>query len=229
MTPTTTPRQPRLMVFDVNETLSDMSPLRDRFEDVGLPGASLEPWFAGLLRDGFALTSVGENPAFADLAAESLRLRLAGAGRTGEEAQTAVRHVLSALTGLSCHPDVAPGVRALREQGVRLVTLSNGATSVAEALLEGAGLLDDFEALLGVADGPAWKPAASAYVRALEVCGVAAEDAMLVAVHPWDIDGASRAGLGTGWLRRSAPGYPAYFREPDVIAGDLVELAASWA
>ncbi len=226
MTPTST--RPRLVVFDVNETLSDMSPLRARFEDVGLPGTAVEPWFAGLLRDGFALTSVGENPAFADLAAESLRLRLAGAGRAGDEIESAVQHVLSALTGLACHPDVAPGVRALREQDIRLVTLSNGATSVAESLLDGAGLLDDFETLLSVADGPAWKPAGSAYARALEVCGVPAQEAMLVAVHPWDIDGAARAGLGTGWLRRSAPGYPAYFREPDVAAADLVELAATW-
>ncbi|MDQ3306937.1 MAG: hypothetical protein M3419_02025 [Actinomycetota bacterium] len=29
------PRPPRLLIFDVNETLSDMSPMAKRFEDVG--------------------------------------------------------------------------------------------------------------------------------------------------------------------------------------------------
>ncbi len=31
------PRTPELLIFDVNETLSDMSPMADRFEDVGAP------------------------------------------------------------------------------------------------------------------------------------------------------------------------------------------------
>ena len=134
---------------------------------------------------------------------------------------------MGAFGGLSLHPDVAAGVHALREQGIRLVTLSNGSTAVAEGLLERAGLTDDFEQLLSVADGPAWKPAAGAYGRALEVCGVPAEEAMLVAVHPWDIDGAARAGLRTGWLRREAPGYPAYFLRPEVEVNDLEDLAAT--
>jgi 2-haloacid dehalogenase len=51
---------------------------------------------------------------------------------------------------------------------------------------------------------------------------------MLVAVHPWDIDGAARAGLHTGWLNRDGSRYPSYFTAPDVVATDLVELAASW-
>ena len=33
------PRLPRLLIFDVNETLSDMSPMAKRFEDVGAPAA----------------------------------------------------------------------------------------------------------------------------------------------------------------------------------------------
>ncbi len=217
---------PTLIVFDVNETLSDLSPLAGRFAEVGLPGHEAQTWFAGLLRDGFALTSVGVNPAFADLAAESLRLRLRG--RTPEAGiDAAVDTVMGAFGALSLHPDVGAGVRALRGAGIRLVTLSNGSAAVAEGLLGRAGLLEEFEALLSVADGPAWKPAAGAYERALEACDVPAGEAMLVAVHPWDIDGAARAGLRTGWLRRGAAGYPAYFLRPEVEADDLEALAAT--
>jgi 2-haloacid dehalogenase len=63
---------PVLLVFDVNETLSDMAPLAARFEEVGAPGRLAGLWFAGLLRDGFALTIGGENAPFAGLAAEGL-------------------------------------------------------------------------------------------------------------------------------------------------------------
>jgi hypothetical protein len=46
---------PVLLVFDVNETLSNMAPLSARFEEVGASGQLAGIWFAGLLRDGFAL------------------------------------------------------------------------------------------------------------------------------------------------------------------------------
>ncbi len=215
---------PSLIVFDVNETLSDMSSLAEKFETVGLPAHEREAWFAGLLRDGFALTSVGENPEFARLAAESLRLRLLG--RCPEEAlDQHVDTVMQAFGQLGVQPDVVAGIRSLRSTGIRLVTLSNGSTSVAEALLERAGIDGEFDRLMSVADGPAWKPAAGSYLHALEVCGVSSDETMLVAVHPWDIDGAARAGLRTGWLRRGVAGYPSYFRPPEVEAADLQELA----
>nr|WP_254925633.1 MULTISPECIES: hypothetical protein [unclassified Rhodococcus (in: high G+C Gram-positive bacteria)] len=50
-------RRPRVIVFDVNETLSDMSPLSERFADVGAPNELASLWFASVLRDGFALTA----------------------------------------------------------------------------------------------------------------------------------------------------------------------------
>ena len=217
-------KAPSVIIFDVNETLSQMGPMAATFETVGLARHEQEAWFAGLLRDGFALTSVGENPDFADLASTSLRLRLQG--RCPEEdLEDRVATVMQAFGELGVHPDVAAGVRALRAAGIRLVTLSNGSTSVAEGLLRRAGLADELETLMSVADGPAWKPAAAAYHRALEVCGVPAQEAMLVAVHPWDIDGAARAGLRTGWLRRGAAGYPSYFHAAEVEADDLEGLA----
>jgi len=50
-------------------------------------------------------------------------------------------------------------------------------------------------------------------------------DAMLVAVHPWDIDGAARAGLATAWINRAGDPYPEYFRAPDLRPRSLAELA----
>jgi 2-haloacid dehalogenase len=224
---------PALVIFDVNETLSDMSPLADSFDRVGLGSSAVEPWFATVLRDGFALTSVGVNPGFADLASEALRVRLAAVRRARADTDTdvdrddqpSVDEVMGTFSSLSVHPDVVDGVRTLRELGVRLVTLSNGSTGVAQGLFERAGMTDEFEALMSVEDAGAWKPHRTSYAYALESCGVAAGDAMLVAVHPWDIDGAARAGLRTGWLNRKGARYPSYFTAPELEAADLVQLA----
>lgn len=218
------PRRPELLVFDVNETLSDMSPMAGRFEDVGAPGHLARTWFAALLRDGFALSVMGENPAFARLGAEALRATLAGLplNRTIDDA---VEHVMGGLAALEVHPDVLPGLQALSELGIRLVTLSNGSASVAERLLEGAGISDRFERLLSAEQAGVWKPAAGAYAYALAECAVDPMDAMLVAVHPWDTDGAQRAGLASAWVNRGGAPYPGYFHQPDLEVTSLADLA----
>jgi 2-haloacid dehalogenase len=215
--------RPALLVFDVNETLSDMSGMASHFEAVGAPGALASTWFASLLRDGFALTATQDNPDFADLAATSLGGMLTAHGVADVDA--AVRRIMGAFTSLPVHDDVADGVQALASQGIRLVTLSNGSTKVAQGLFERNGIADQFERLLSVQDAPAWKPARASYEYALDECGVAPQDAMLVAVHPWDIHGAHRAGLRSAYLNRSGATYPTYFAAPDVHVTSLVDLA----
>lgn len=217
-------RRPVLVVFDVNETLSDMAPLKARFADVGAPEHLMGTWFANLLRDGFAITAAGDNEPFARLAVEGLHATFHGLELT-RGVEDAVRHVMAGLPALGVHDDVAAGVRALASQGVRMVTLSNGSTSIAEKLLEGAGIRAEFEALLTVEDAALWKPAPQAYAYALERCGVDAADAMLVASHPWDTNGAARAGLASAWVNRSGARYPTYFAAPDVTVSAITELA----
>jgi 2-haloacid dehalogenase len=218
------PRRPAVLIFDVNETLSDMSPMAQRFEDVGAPAHLAATWFAGLLRDGFALTAVGASEPFARIAAEALRISLHDIPLS-RATDDAVQHIMEGFAGLSVHGDVPDGISALHGLGVRLVTLSNGSTSVAEALFDRAGIRNQFEALLSVEDAEGWKPAVGAYAYALEQCEIDAKDAMLVAVHPWDTDGAARAGLATAWINRTGGSYPAYFTAPHLSARSLTDLA----
>src|SRR3954454_12736104 len=121
---------PSVIVFDVNETLSDMSPLGARFVELGASATLAPLWFASVLRDGFALTAAGENPAFAAVAQELLGSMLSQV-QLNRPVDEAVRHVMDGFESLELHPDVASGVRRLAEEGFRLVTLSNGSTSVA--------------------------------------------------------------------------------------------------
>jgi 2-haloacid dehalogenase len=188
--------RPRVLVFDVNETLTDMTALAGRLEHVGLPGHMLSAWFAGVLRDGVALTLAGGHASFAAVAGDGLRALAAGeAGATDPE--QAAAHVLAGLPELPLHPDVPGGVRALRASGYRLATLTNGSAGTTRAVLERAGLADCFESHLDVEAPGRWKPAREAYAYALDGLGVRAGAALLVSVHPWDIDGAARAGLAT--------------------------------
>jgi 2-haloacid dehalogenase len=211
-------------VFDVNETLSDMAPLADRFVDVGAPPQLAKTWFAALLRDGFALTSVGATEKFATLGEDLLREAL-GREQLNRDIDDAVEHIMSGFQSLDVHPDVPAGVRNLRQNGLRLVTLSNGSTQIAERLLTQAGIRNEFEELLSVESAGIWKPAKGAYEYASTVCAVQLAQMMLIAVHPWDIDGAARAGMATAWINRAGGRYPRYFTAPQVTANSVTDLA----
>ncbi|MCX3058585.1 HAD family hydrolase [Streptomyces beihaiensis] len=113
--------RPSVLLFDMNETLNDLAPLRTRFEEAGAPAGLMPLWFAGILRDGFALTAAGGPADFALLARDGLRRLLAD--RLAPAAlDDATRHVVDGFAELDVHRDVAERVRALRAAGHRLVT-----------------------------------------------------------------------------------------------------------
>ena len=214
-----------VIVFDVNETLSNMSPMADRFADVAAPGLMARVWFAGLLRDGFSLTVAGTSEKFARIAAESLRENLTGVS-LNRSVEEAVDHIMRGFASLALHPDVAGAVRTFAASGLRLVTLSNGSTQLAETLFRTAEIREEFDLLLSVEDAPGWKPLRAAYEYAAAACGVEVGRMLLTAVHPWDIHGAALAGLRTAWINRAAATYPGYFTAPDITVSTLDELAS---
>lgn len=212
---------PSLVVLDVNETLSDLAPLRQRFVDLGLGAQLSGTWFASVLRDGFALTVLEQSQGFADLGRDVLR------DLAPELDDADVDSVIATFTGLDLHPDVAPGLRLLADAGTEVVTLSNGSAGIAEGLLERAGVRDLVAAVLSVDDAGVWKPHPRAYAYALDVRGADAASAAMAAVHPWDLHGAAAAGMRTAWIRRGERFWPRAFTAPDIVGGGLDEVAGA--
>lgn len=220
---------PRLLLFDVNETLSDLEPLRKRFEQVGASGRLLEVWFASTLRNGFALTAAGAYAQFRTVALGVLRGLLSQIETLPLDADEAAEHVLAGFGELDVHPDVPDGFRRLADAGVRMATLTNGAAEVPAKLLERAGLADLVERFLSVDEVGRWKSAREPYLYAAEELGVSPDHCSLVAVHPWDIDGAKRAGLQAGWLNRQNGTFPGFFEAPDATGETVGALADALA
>ncbi|HYY32648.1 MAG TPA: haloacid dehalogenase type II [Gaiellaceae bacterium] len=217
--------RPTLVLFDVNETLSDLQPLRRRFEEVGAPGDLLEAWFASTLRDGFALTAAGAYADFRTVALAVLRGRLDQIETLRCDPGEAAEQIVSGVGELDIHPDVEDGVRKLAHARVRMATLTNGSAEVAEKLLERAGLADLVERRLSVDSVKRWKPAPEPYLYAARDLGVPPDQCVLVAAHPWDVDGAKRAGLRGAWLNRKRSHYPDFFERPDASGETLGGLA----
>jgi 2-haloacid dehalogenase len=214
----------KAVVFDLNGTLSNMSPMADAFDSVGAPPALARTWFAGVLRDGFALSTVGDSKRFADLARTHLMAVLATVTLRYSPDQ-ATSSILARMGTLSLHSDVAEGVQSLTGAGLTMMTLSNGSADIATKLLSDAGRRDAFSHILSVEGASPWKPAREAYAIASSASGFAAHELLLAAVHPWDIHGASRAGMRTAWVNRDGETYPNYFAAPDLTVSSIAELA----
>jgi 2-haloacid dehalogenase len=211
------------VVFDVNETLSDLTPLGTTFAGFGAPDWLGPYWFASTLREGIALAAGGELRTFAEIGTDTAARLLRRHGVRWADARA--KEVLDAFLELPVHPDVHDGVAALRAAGLRLVTLSNGAARVAETLLGEHGLRGQFDRVLSVEDAGIWKPAPAAYDYALRTCGIDASEAVLVAVHPWDLHGAARVGMSAAWLNRSGESWPGHLTAPTHTVRTLPELA----
>jgi 2-haloacid dehalogenase len=214
------PSRPQVVAFDVIETLIALEPLRERFEEAGLPGHLLETWFTRTLRDGMALTATEDFAPFRQVAENALRVIT-----RYEVEDSAVAHVLDGFATLPAHPDVEPALKRLDDAGARIMLLTNGARATTESFVERSGLGEYVERIVTVEEVGRWKPPAVVYEHAASVAGVPVERLALVAAHAWDCHGAKRAGLITGWVSRLEGRFGDIFEAPDVRGDDLVEVA----
>lgn len=210
--------RPRAIVLDVNETLFSLDALEPVFEELGLPGA-VNVWFARTLRNGFALTCLGEYRTFPEVAAGALESLNPGRVRRSD-----IDTLLEAFGTLRPHPDVPIALNRLRDSGIAMVTLSVGSAANVERLFEAAGLTHAVDVHLSCSSVERWKPAAEPYVFACERLRLPPEDVWMVAAHAWDISGAKAVGMNTAWISRLEGTFDSNFGEPDVGARDLVEL-----
>lgn len=208
--------QPRAVVFDVMGTLFDLEPVRTRFVELGADPPALEAWFQRVLHQSAAVALVGSYRPFKELAASALGTTLAQLGLDPSRTEP-----LDALAELDPYPDAEPALRRLREAGLTVVTLTNGATDSTEKLLERGGLRGHVEQVLSCDEVQAFKPHRAPYELALEQVDGAAT---MIAAHGWDIVGARAAGLDTIWIDREEHEWPFPLEEPK-RAHDLAEAA----
>jgi 2-haloacid dehalogenase len=211
----------KLVVLDVNETLFSLDPVADGLARIGLEG-QFQLWFTRVLRDGFAAAAAGHDVTFAELARHHLAAMLEQQGASAED--ELLDEAIGGFDAVTAHPDVEPGLRALRAAGVTTVTLTVGGAAITRGFLEREGLTDLVDRIYDAEAVGGWKPTAGAYRHVLTQHGVAAADAALVAVHPWDVMGAQRAGLVGAWLDRSGARWPPAYPAPTVTARTLPSL-----
>lgn len=200
-------RRPQVILFDVNETLLDMRPLKLAVNAAFGNPAAFNQWFGLLLQYSLVATVTDSYFNFGTIADAALDMT---ANMLQKQALTlAEKHDLTALlTQLPPHADVPDGLRQLRTAGYRLVAFTNSPPATLAQQLRYAGLSDYFEQQLSIEAVGRYKPHPATYHYAARQAGVAPAEALLVAAHGWDVAGALHAGLSAGFLAR--PGQTLY-------------------
>jgi 2-haloacid dehalogenase len=210
-------------VFDVNETLLDLSALDPRFERVfGDPSVRRE-WFLQMLQNAFVATITGSYSDFGTLGGAALQMTAErrGVALSDEDRQ----RILSGMRELPPHPEAQESLALLRDTGFRLAALTNSTQQVAETQLEHAGLAGYFEQTLSADTVKRLKPAPEPYRMAAESLGVEVGEIRLIAAHAWDVAGALRAGCAAAFVARPGMVVDPLVESPDVVGADLREVA----
>ena len=214
----------RVLLFDVNETLLDLTALDPHFARVFGDARVRREWFAAMLQSAFLLTITGPYQPFGAHFREALRL----VARRHDVTLSLVdeQAILADVRRLPAHPDVRPALVRLRDSGFRLAAFTNSTREVEEAQLVHARIRELFESALTADDARKLKPAHEAYESAARAMGVAVSETRLIAAHTWDVAGALGAGAAAAFVARPGVEWNELVPRPDVWGNDLNDVAA---
>ena len=221
--PTLSAEVKRVLVFDVNETLLDLSALDPHFQRVFGDAKVRVEWFQTMLQSAFLTTITGPYLPFGEHFKAALAI-------TGERRGVSIskddeQAILQQVRALPPHPEVRAALERLRDAGFRLAALTNSTAQVEEAQLRYAGLADLFEKALSADSAKRLKPAAEAYQTAARELAVTTAQVRMVAAHAWDVQGALRAGCAAAFIERPGAVWNPLLEKPDIAAKDLADIA----
>jgi len=211
------------VLFNLTGTLVDPTVLAQPLGDSGAD----EELVLSALDDAIAMAMVDNltgatNPLDA-LVEAAMRRRLRLAGSDEDRAAAA----LELMGTMPAYLEVPGALETLRARGLRLGVLAQSSAAATDSVLRFAGLRDRFELALSAQDAGAYKPDLRPYRMAIERTGADGADICFVSTHWWDVAGAKRAGMRTGWVARRERSLLDTVPAPEYTGRDLAEVAAA--
>jgi 2-haloacid dehalogenase len=211
----------RWVVFDLNLTLVDPTVLAQPLGDSADAEDLVFAAFDTAVAQAMATTLTGAHADFREFVDAALRRALLLSGRDESLAADA----LALVGAMPAFLEAPAALERLRGEGLQLGVLSQSSTAAADQVLRFAGLRDRIDIVMGADEVGAFKPHPKAYAMMIERTGVSVDEVCFVAAHWWDVMGAARAGMRTGWVGRRERRLLSTVPEPTVRGGDLAAVA----
>ena len=172
---------PRVCVFDVNETLLDMSALDTNFKDLFGNQDVRTMWFGQVIQSALVATVTDSYTPLSEVSAAALEMTAARLGISlSADGQDSI---LGAMRTLPAHTEVAESLTLLGRSGIRLAALTNSTEEVAVAQLKNTGIAQYFSRILSADSVRRLKPSAAPYRLAANELGVGIAQVRMVAAH----------------------------------------------
>lgn len=217
------PYRPKLLIFDVNETLLDLSPMKDRMNDVFGHEYAFKQWFSLMLQYSLVDNVTGQYHNFGEIGKAAFKMTENILEK--KISDTDMEETLKMIRSLPAHPDVKEGLSILQNAGYRMVTLTNSTEEVVKQQMDAAGLTQYFERTMSIDPYQTYKPSLETYRKTTEILGVKPNEAMLIAAHGWDVTGALHAGLQAAFVSRLGQVQYSLAPEVQIIGNTLITIA----
>jgi len=217
--------RPKVLFFDVNETLLDLTKMKKQVGEA-LNGREdlLSLWFTTMLQYSLVTTASGQYEHFGHIGAAALQMVAANNGISMSE-EEARNVVINALRGLPAHPEVKAALAQLKKDGYKLVSFTNSSNEGVKKQFESAGLTDYFDECLSVEGIGKFKPFTDVYNWGARKMGVKPEACMLIAAHGWDVAGALWAGWRAAFVARPGQQLFPLALQTEINESDLQKVA----
>jgi len=192
--------KPSVILFDVYETLLDMSDVKKKVNATLNNKLAYTIWFELIMEYCFVDNSTGNFHDFESIVAATLQMTAARLG-VKLEAEI-VDDVLRLLQQLPVKEEVQEGLSRLHDLDFRIAALTNVSERTVLARMEPSGLVSYFEGVFSAEKVKKYKPAREVYLWTANKLEVEPSQILLVTAHGWDLAGAAGAGLLTAWLHQ---------------------------
>src|SRR6266478_771631 len=212
-----------LIVFDVNETLLDLTTMEPTFERIFGEKSAMLLWFANLIMYSAALTVAGCYVPFTDIGAAVMKMLADTRGIKIDDKDK--KELTEKFSTMPPYPEVPPALRKLRNAGFRLFTLTDNLLEVQTRQLEHGGIVDLFERRFSAVGVKHHKPSREAYAHVEKELGAEPSQFCLIACHTWDTLGAVAAGWRAALIRRVGNDVLGVGPQPQIVGDDLDDVA----
>nr|WP_290697141.1 haloacid dehalogenase type II [Halomonas sp. UBA3074] len=217
-----------VLAFDVYGTLIDTQgvkvELERRLKDASQAGAFARRWREKQLEYSFRRGLMGAYIPFSECTLEAL-IFVDRALQTGLS-ENDRDHLMSVYGELPAFADVVPALDQFRDAGIRCVAFSNGTADAVTQLLTRAGVESHMDDVISADEIKRFKPDPAVYSHLRSRLETRPEHTWLISSNPFDVIGATHAGLRSAWIRRSSDApFDPWAIEPDMTVTDLEALA----